>query len=331
MKAPDKAFPAEADPAIQEAVGTSVESLAALYVLQSLRGFGPQKFKDLLNSGLRPRDIISSPDLLPMKGKRGAAFRTQLEATREKQLEVCRQRAARQILAAHRHRAMILTYDHPAYPRNVLESNNPIPVLYVRGSLDVLESPQTVACVGSRKSRPPYSERHAQFARLACELGFTIVSGFALGADTIGHVAAHECGGRTICVMPGGLHRPFPPENTQLWERLLSYQNAVFVSEFPFGTRASSLTLRKRNKLIAAFGRGVLVSQSAVDGGAMNAFRFAIEQRKPVATFAADGTPDTSGNNRIEMDSKANFTVFPAMSPDREAYERWLRGLSSLI
>ena len=59
------------------------------------------------------------------------------------------------------------------------------------------------------------------------------------------------------------------------------------MSELGFGVRASALTLRKRNKLIVAFARGVLVAQSAKDGGAMNAYRFAVEQKKPVATFAA--------------------------------------------
>src|SRR6185503_14852705 len=96
-----------------------------------------------------------------------------------------------------------------------------------------------------------------------------------------------------------GLDLSFPPENRSLWNELLEYERAVFVSEFPFGRRAASLTLRKRNRLIVAFARGVLVSQSAKDGGAMNAYRFALDQKKPVATFAPDGSADTSGNALI--------------------------------
>ena len=77
-----------------------------------------------------------------------------------------------------------------------------------------------------------------------------------------------------MCVMPCGLDKVFPPENRGLWEELLAHPGAVFVSEFGFGQRASSLLLRKRNKLIVAFAQGVLVAQSALDGGAMNAYRF---------------------------------------------------------
>ena len=83
-----------------------------------------------------------------------------------------------------------------------------------------------------------------------------IVSGFALGADTIGHEEAWKAGGKTICVMPGGLDRPFPPENRRLWDEFLRYPGAAFVSELGFGVRASALTLRKRNKLIVSFARG---------------------------------------------------------------------------
>ena len=106
------------------------------------------------------------------------------------------------------------------------------------------------------------------------------MSGFAVGADSIGHRAARDASGRTVCVMPCGLDNLFPPENRTLWEELLDYPGAAFVSEFGFGRRASALLLRKRNKLIAAFSQGVLVAQSSYGGGAMNAYRFAREQKK---------------------------------------------------
>lgn len=102
------------------------------------------------------------------------------------------------------------------------------------------------------------------------------------------------------------------------------------MSEFPFGTGASSLTLRKRNKTIVALSLGVLVSQSAEKGGAMNAFRFAIEEHRPVATFESDGTEEASGNGRIAAETKVPVAVFSTSSA-RQAYHEWLRMLSSSI
>lgn len=306
-----------------------VELLTALYALDSIKGFGPQKFKELYLSGMRPEDVLHDPTRLPIPGKRGEDFRAQLSEI-SGNLDKVRERAKKQLEVAAKHEAVILTYEDPRYPQNVFDSNNPIPVLYVRGAVDVLAHRKAVACVGSRKISSLYELLHTAFAKTAVDEDFAIVSGFALGADTVGHRAAWEAGGSTICCMPGGLDRPFPPENKKLWETFLEYPRAAFVSEFSFGTAAASLTLRKRNKLIVAFAHGVLVSQSSVTGGAMNAYRFAMDQHKPVATFREDGTPETSGNLQI-TEGPCFGTAFPSESPDPEAYRVWLRGLSSSI
>ena len=128
--------------------------------------------------------------------------------------------------------------------------------------------------------------------------------------------------------MPSGLDRPFPPENRAFWRDLMSYPKAALVSEFPFGTSASALTLRKRNKLIVAFGRGVLMSQSSDKGGAMNAYRFAIEQKKPIATFRADNEPDTTGNLFIAESKNHLVQVFENAPDQAHEYQQWLRKLS---
>jgi DNA processing protein len=218
-----------------------------------------------------------------------------------------------------------LTYRSIEYPRAVYESYNPVEVLYVLGPPALLAQP-AVACVGSRGIRDPYADAHASFARVAAGENVAVASGFATGADRIGHEAAWEAGGTTVCVMPCGLDRPFPPENRDLWTRFLASDRAVFVTEFPFGTGASSLTLRKRNKLIVAVAAGVLVSQSSAAGGAMNAFRFAVEQRKPVATFEPDDTDATSGNQMIGAETKVPVRVLPAA--DEMAMSAWLHTLS---
>jgi DNA protecting protein DprA len=315
------------DRSIEDAVGVTVDELTALYVLDALKGFGPQKFKELHVQGLSAAAIVSDPSAMPIAGKRGDDLRRQLQAERTHSEPVCRRRAATQILAAYKHGAKIVTYRDPHYPPNVFDSNYPAPILFVRGSLDVLTMPHAVACVGSRKTRLPYAELEVEFVKASCRAGFVIVAGFALGADTVGHEQAWKAGGKTICVMPGGLDRPFPPENRPLWDEFLRYSGAVFVSEMGFGVRASALTLRKRNKLIVAFARGVLVAQSAKDGGAMNAFRFAVEQKKPVATFAPDETPDTSGNRLISAETWTR--TLPSDGANPEVYEAWLRELSS--
>jgi DNA protecting protein DprA len=314
-----------------EASSVPLKELVDLYVLDSIKGFGPQKFKELHKAGVKPSAVLDDPTLLPIPGKTGDKFRENLLEMKDKDLDTLHDRAERQLAAAEKHGGAILTYSHPLYPKNVYDSNNPIPILYVRGAPEVLRDNHVVATVGSRKVREPYSRFETAFTKEAVKLGWTIVSGFAQGADAIGHTTAFKEGGRTICVMPGGLDRPFPPEHKGLWDELLQYQAAVFVSEFAFGTRAAALTLRKRNKLIVAFALGVLVAQSAQSGGAMNAYRFAVEQRKPLATFQSDAKEDTSGNFEIEQKITEQLLntgqVFTGARSTE--YGRWLQTLSS--
>lgn len=302
--------------------------LAALYALERVTGFGPVKFRALHEAGIEPAAALDSPDLLPFKGRIGDKLRDGIGSLSPADFDAAHSRAAEQVERARSMGASIVTHGDPRYPQRVYASNNPVPVLYVRGDPLIWRDTAAVAVVGSRKTREPYAGAARAFAAVAARNGVVVASGFALGADSIGHEAAVDAGGRTVCVMPCGLDKVFPPENRALWERLLAHPKAVFVSEFGFGRRASSLLLRKRNKLIVAFAQGVLVAQSALDGGAMNAYRFAREQRKPVATFVQDGSDETRGNAAIENDARTGG--FRLASTCRESeYEAWLRTLCS--
>ena len=304
--------------------------LGAIYALERINGFGPVKFRAMHDAGVDPQAAIENPNLLPFPGLTGEKLRRELASLSPADVSEGLCRAAEQVKRAQNCSASILTHGDPGYPERVYSSNNPVPVLYVRGDPEIWNSADSVAVVGSRNTREPYASDARSFVQLAIGQGKFIVSGFAMGADSIGHVAALDFGGCTVCVMPCGLDNVFPPENRDLWVKLLSHPRAVFVSEFGFGQRASSLLLRKRNKLIVAFAQGVLVAQSAVNGGAMNAYRFGMEQKKPVATFRPDNTKDTTGNAVIEEDVRTGGVAFE-MRNSPSTSEKWLQQLSSLI
>ena len=302
------------------------DQLANIFILESIKGFGPQKFKDLHRNNITASRVLDEPQLMSRFGKRGLDFCAQIMAIDDKYKRDAVARAKRQLEVAQDTTAVILTYEHPHYPRVLYDSNYPVPVLYARGDLNVLNSEKCIACVGTRNIRLPYNELHKAFATKAVEMGFTVVSGFATGADIIGHLVAERSHGKTIGVMPSGLDRPFPPEHKDIWRRFISIPGVVFVSEFGFGVGANALNLRKRNKMIAGMSNALLVSQSAEDGGAMNAFRASVEQKKPIATFQSDGTKETSGNDLIAgASTRVNSTVFDFNETD--SWDKWLQTL----
>ena len=308
----------------------SVAKLAALYALEGVSGFGPVKFREMHEAGVEASAALEKPDLLPFQGRIGEKLRAAVRDLSSTEREAARARAAKQIERAEECSGAILVHGDAQYPKRVYASNNPVAVLYVRGDAEIWADRGSVAVVGSRKTREPYANLARRFAMTAARKGLIVVSGFALGADSIGHRAAREAHGYTVCVMPCGLDNVFPPENRELWEELLAYPRAAFVSEFGFGQRASALHLRKRNKLIVAFAQGVLVAQSGLGGGAMNAYRFGREQKKGVATFKSDGSAGADGNAAIAEDPRAGGTVFEVTGNEPQ-YEKWLDELSLSI
>ena len=277
------------------------EILGAIFVLDRVHGFGPAKFRLLAEAGIKPLDALENPDVLPFGGVARKRLRHEINSIPKSTIFSCMTRAYKQVETARMLGAHILVIGDSAYPKQAYKYH-PVPVLYVRGDPAILLRSDTTAVVGSRNVREPYASQTRALAGTLAEVGRVHVSGFAQGTDTIGHKAAINYGGKTLCVMPCGLDRLFPPENRELWQKFLDHPCAVFVSEFSFGQGASTLRLRKRNKLIVALAQEVFVAQSALDGGAMNAYRFSCIQRKPVGTFRSDGTTETGGNALIESD-----------------------------
>ena len=46
-------------PAVAKAVGVAVDELADIFLLETIRGFGPQKFRQLFEAHLAPRDVLA--------------------------------------------------------------------------------------------------------------------------------------------------------------------------------------------------------------------------------------------------------------------------------
>ena len=89
----------------------------------------------------------------------GEKFRAEIAEISDEQRSEARARAIRQLNRADELGVRIVSFDSPFYPVNVLDSNNPIPILWILGDAESLRVRNAVACVGSRKIRQPYSDR----------------------------------------------------------------------------------------------------------------------------------------------------------------------------
>lgn len=153
-----------------------------------------------------------------------------------------------------------------------------IPALYLRGRLPLRPG---VAIVGSRQPPAEALEFASKLARSVGERGVPLWSGGAIGIDAAVHEAALAVGVPTVAVLPCGLERPYPPENAELFERVLARGGAL-VSLWPDRTPPAPMRFLQRNRVLAALTRVLVVACAALESGARNAAAAARRLGRPV-------------------------------------------------
>lgn len=167
----------------------------------------------------------------------------------------------------------VLTLAHDHYPAALRDLPLPPPVLYCSGTLPT--SPK-LSIVGSRRASEYGLEVAELFARhLACS-GIAIISGLAPGVDAAAHRGALAASdGSTVGVLGCGLDVDYPRQNSRLRGRIRDRGSVV--SEFPLGTPPLPHHFPIRNRLIAAFGVGLIVVEAAARSGSLITARHALD------------------------------------------------------
>ncbi|WP_066383565.1 MULTISPECIES: DNA-processing protein DprA [unclassified Anabaena] len=156
------------------------------------------------------------------------------------------------------------------YPRLLLETPSPPPILYYRGEVELQENWGKKPLVGIVGTRQPsdYGIRWTCLISAAlARNGFTVVSGMAEGIDTASHSAAIKAGGRTIAVLGTGVDVVYPHKNRDLYQQILLA--GLVVSEYPARTPPNKTHFPKRNRIIAGLSRAILVIEAPVKSGAL--------------------------------------------------------------
>lgn len=197
----------------------------------------------------------------------------------------------------------LLTLDDEAYPRLLREIPSAPPLIYVKGSL-LPGDDWAVAVVGTRAPTAYGREAAYRFGRDLAGAGVVVVSGLALGIDTVAHEAALEAGGRTIAVLGSGVDRPYPIRNRRLAERIAA--QGALISDYPLGTMPVAANFPPRNRLISGLSRAALVVEAGETSGALITVTFALDQGRDV--FAVPGpifARQSAGCNRLIRDGAA--------------------------
>ncbi len=195
----------------------------------------------------------------------------------------------------------ILKYTDANYPSRLKMLQDPPVLLYYRGILPDLTSNVFIGVVGTRKMSE-YGMRTAY--RISYELascGAIIVSGMALGIDSVSACGAIEARGRTIAVLGCGIDVTYPSQHARL--KGIIENNGAVITEYPPSTPPEGRNFPIRNRIISGLSQGTLVVEADMRSGALITARDAILQGRDV--YAVPGNLDgrnTSGTNKLIHD-----------------------------
>ena len=197
-------------------------------------------------------------------------------------------------------KSKIQELDKKFFPSQLLEIPQPPKKLFLLGELPDPET-KFLTIVGSRK--------FSNYGREACEniiaglrgYNISIISGLALGTDTIAHNAALTAGLHTIAVPGSGLDPKiiYPRTNFQLARKIVDSGGAL-LSEFEPDFRATRWSFPQRNRIMAGLADAVLITESTKKSGTLITARMAVDYNKTVLAIPGSIFSESSkGANRL--------------------------------
>lgn len=219
------------------------------------------------------------------------------------------------------------------FPKPLLQIPQPPKTLYIRGNLPDCRMVY-LAVVGSRKYTSYGKDICQKLIRGLKNYPIVIVSGLAIGIDSIAHKTAMEVGLPTIAFPGSGLDNNvlFPKTNINLAQEIVE-NGGCLISEFEPNFVATTYSFPQRNRLMAGISKAVLVIEAEEKSGSLITARMALDYNRdvlavPGSAFSSnsDGTnwlikqgatPITNSDDILEA---LGFEIKRPIKSDKEKY-----------
>ncbi|RGV49021.1 DNA-processing protein DprA [Bacteroides intestinalis] len=159
-------------------------------------------------------------------------------------------------------------------------------LLNYKGDINGINDRKSIAIIGTRKPTSEGEEAGTYYGRFFAEKGYNIVSGLALGCDTIAHKATLNVhNGTTTAILAHGLHMISPKAHEKIAEEIIE-KGGVLLSEYFYGTPAYKTYFVERDRLQAGLAIATIVIQTGIEGGTMHAVQATIDNNKILAVVS---------------------------------------------
>lgn len=190
-----------------------------------------------------------------------------------------------------------------SYPLILREIHASPYILYFRGNISLLSKNnyQALAVIGSRNHSAYGAKIISMLLPEIINQEIIIVSGLAIGVDTLAHQATLMNQGKTIAVLGSGLNdeHVYPPSNRSLLKAIIE-KGGLILSEFPPFTPPLKGNFPQRNRIISGLSQAILVIEAGIKSGALITANYALEQNREVLAVPGNTFSDYSrGTNHL--------------------------------
>lgn len=195
----------------------------------------------------------------------------------------------------------ILTPDSTMYPSALRYLADRPLTLYLRGTMPDCSSNMTTAVVGTRKMTD-YGRNMAYSIGVGLTYGGSIVvSGMALGSDSMALIGALDNDGQVIAVLGSGVDVVYPREHRDIYRKII--EKGAVISEYPPGTPPIGSHFPVRNRIMSGIADATVVVEADAKSGSLITAAHAFDQGKKVfAVPGKIGDPGAEGTNNLIRD-----------------------------
>lgn len=186
------------------------------------------------------------------------------------------------------------------FPEKLYNSKDKCVFLFYKGNISLLNKP-SIAIIGTRKPDEEFVKKGTIATNYFATKGYVIVSGLALGCDTIAHSVCLNANGQTIAVLPSPCDNIQPSSNKWLADKILE-NNGLLISEYGSGATITKFNFPKRDRIQSLLSSVVLIIQASENSGTMNAVKKSLDDGKPV--YAIEGNILSKVKSYVNVDSK---------------------------
>ncbi|HNE85925.1 MAG TPA: DNA-processing protein DprA [Chitinophagales bacterium] len=201
----------------------------------------------------------------------------------------------------------VLFYQDEEYPQRLRNCVDAPFLLFAKGNYDFNKS-KMIAVVGTRHATEYGKKMTQQFVEELSAYDISIVSGLALGIDSIAHQSAVKYKMQNIAVLGHGLDMIYPATNKKLAEKI--QENGALLTDFFSETIPNKQNFPRRNRIVAGMVDAVLVVESAKKGGALITAQIANSYNREVFCVPGNiGNPYSEGCNYFIKTNQAQLVT----------------------